>query len=219
MRFPGHVKFLDALKNQSFNEQYFETSEEDAPSNCWMNAKNINWKYTAFGLLAFVTLFELVKLALNPVEPKIILQEPAIVKEVAKPVETQVVETQTAVAKPTTEISAATENLESVPQAAPVLNVEDASQKFAETKPKKNKVKQKTEPVLAAETPKQDIATSTEKKAELPVTHQTEKSVVHEEAAKNGAEKSGWDTFKDSVKAGTTHNNCTQAEIALGQCH
>lgn len=56
-----------------------------------------------------------------------------------------------------------------------------------------------------------------EQKAE-PVKAETPATSNHKTVEKKSADKSGWDSFKDSVKQGSQKHTCTQGEIAMGQC-
>jgi outer membrane biosynthesis protein TonB len=78
-------------------------------------------------------------------------------------------------------------------------------EKKASTTQKKPKQKAPAETKESGSKPEKSTASHAEKPAE----QKTE--------AGNKNEKSGWETFKDSVKSGT-ERKCTQAEIALNQC-
>jgi Adenylate and Guanylate cyclase catalytic domain len=150
------VYSVRSLKNQTFIDEAPDFQDEVIPPKKLMGINNINWKYAVFGTLAFATLFGLAKLASNPVEPAIILQEPTVATQTAEPAEA---DKSVVMATPTTE---------------------KATNKSVETE------------------------------AEKSVELKTEKA-----AAKD---KSGWTNFKDSVKTGTKSHNCTQAQVAMGQC-
>ncbi len=76
---------------------------------------------------------------------------------------------------------------------------------------KSNVTQKKTKQKAATET--KQASSKSEKSATITATKPAESKTEKRDAN----EKSGWETFKDSVKSGTD-SKCTQAEIALNQC-
>ncbi len=97
-----------------------------------------------------------------------------------------------------------------------------------------------SEPMITLEQPQPPVATQAEPKEMTHVknaaskakksvpksgtTNQTETKPKPDETKQTASkpdeskDKSIWDKFKDTVKQGTTQHQCTQAEIAMGQC-
>ncbi|HEY0267836.1 MAG TPA: adenylate/guanylate cyclase domain-containing protein [Methyloradius sp.] len=84
-------------------------------------------------------------------------------------------------------------------------NQQKSDVKNAEIKPKK--VVKKDNP------PKKKATDGDHEDASKPA------STNNEADSASKQEKSGWDVFKQSVKQGTQNKNCSQGEIAMGQCH
>jgi hypothetical protein len=80
-----------------------------------------------------------------------------------------------------------------------------------DTAKKTNDNQKKTKQKATAEA--ESVTSGTEK----PSTGGAEKPTPAKTETSDSSEKSGWQTFKDSVKSGT-NSKCTQAEIALNQC-
>ncbi len=200
-----------------------------------VKANKLNWKYAPPSLLVLVALFVLAKSASVPTEPVITFTQPPLtVKTIAPSINMAVL------AKPSNSSLIPNEKIEDLPLEASKSTVNENSlmqEKISEkklaqkdlvkaalTKKKaKHKVEKEMPPEFVsfdthiAEKPKTAIAEkpkTASKPAEPNV--QIVDSTAKKEKAKD---KSGWSNFKDSVKQGTTQHQCTQAEIAMGQCH
>jgi hypothetical protein len=154
----------------------------------------INWNYIGLGFLALAGFFVLGKLVSSPTEPTIILEQPVVAETPVKP-ETE----PTVAAKP-------------VEEAKPIEDKVIESEAKKE-EPKKVKVVRKqlqtkatTEAVAPASKPEKAL----ESIATKPAEPKPEKTAT--------AEKSGWETIKESVANGS-ERKCSQAEIAMNQCN
>ncbi|HNV88156.1 MAG TPA: adenylate/guanylate cyclase domain-containing protein [Methylotenera sp.] len=182
------------LKDQLVEDAPVIIAADDSQSGNWQSiAGKINFKYTILGLMVLAGLFVLAKLASTPTEPTIILENPAVA-------ETPASTSSTVTAKPANDGLLPTETLETAPPKAEPVKT-DTNQK------KTNKTVKKTETPTKAVTKAE--ASDDGKDAEKPAGAKTEN--------KSDKEKSGWQTFTESIKQGS-ERKCTQAEIALGQC-
>jgi hypothetical protein len=170
-----------------------------------------NWTYIGLGLLSLVALFALAKLVATPVEPEITLVQPSSIQPAPiqaapiKPMQTEAVE---ATPEPIQQVQEEV-IIETVPAAVKDKKVVQI-QKTERQKPAQKKI---ATPAIKA-TPEKENAGNTESKATTNTADKQTSTKVEKETAK---EKSGWQTFKDSVSNGT-EPKCTQAEIALNQC-
>ena len=64
--------------------------------------------------------------------------------------------------------------------------------------------------------PKKSIPSNKSSNAEKPVV--SPEPVESADETNQGGEKSGWETFKESIKQGSG-SDCTQAEKAMNQCN
>ena len=71
-----------------------------------------------------------------------------------------------------------------------------------------------------ASQPSQTTTTTNEptEKSVAPAKAETQATSNQKAVEKKSTDKSGWDSFKDSVKQGSQQRACSQGEIALGQC-
>jgi|APFre7841882724_1041349.scaffolds.fasta_scaffold18889_3 class 3 adenylate cyclase len=182
------------LKDQSAKEEPVVITTDDLQSgNGQSIVSQINWKYAALSLMVIAVFFVLAKLVSTPVDPTIILEKPVVAELPSKPVTTLNTKEDDG-SLPNKTVEAAP------PKVEPVKT--DTNQKKTN-----NKTVKKTEaPTKAAnKVEKLNRAEGAEKPAETKVEKKPEK------------EKSGWETFTESIKQGS-ERKCTQAEIALGQC-
>lgn len=175
-------------------------------------ASKINWVYAGYSLLALAAFFLLAKLVLKPTEPTIIFEQPAVVEKQLAVEDKQSAEV---IAKPDTNITA-----EPVEAEKPTAAVElTKTVKPTQEEPVKVKVTQKkaaqkvTGDVETSVAPAKSVASKPEK----PITNVTAKPTESKPEKNTTNDKSGWQTFKDSVTSGT-ERKCSQAEIALNQC-
>ncbi len=198
------------------------------PQNKQSTISNINWSYFPLSLLVLLALFVLVKMLSTPTEPTVIFVQPALKQPSAssasilpakpddkfllpneslekpspqesfietKPTETKPIETKPIETKPA----------EKKPVQSKLVQSKLVQNKVADKKVKKKMVNKQAKTKPISETKTETIANPLAK----PVISKVEK----------GAEKdkTGWETFKDSVKQGTDRP-CSQAEIAMNQC-
>ena len=198
------------------------------PQNEQSIISNINWSYVPLGLLLLFALVVLIKQVSAPIEPTIVFVQPALKEPPAS-------SASNLPAKSDDNFLLPNESLEKIPpqvssdKIKPVENkpIENQAEEknLVEKKPIQNKpiqnklvhnktdnkkVKKKIVQTQAKSKPvsetKAEAATNT---AAKPVASKVDK------AADTG--KTGWETFKDSVKQGA-NRPCSQAEIAMNQC-
>ena len=155
-------------------------------------ANKINWKYVGLGVLALTGFFVLGKLVTSPTQPTITMEPPVVAEmPIEKPIEK--IQAAEPVASPVAEPVAAVEPVENIP--AEVSKKAKIVRKKPTPKPVEKSIEKPAEKV---ETPTK----SAENPADKPAT----------------AEKSSWETVKESVANGT-ERKCSQAEIAMNQCN
>ena len=191
-------------------------------------ASKINWMYVGTSLLVLAAFFVLAKLVLKPTEPTIIFEQPAVVEKqptvadtttkpeaTLEPVPAQTAE-PTKTAEPT-ETAKPVEAIEPTKTAKPMQD-EPIKTKVVQKKPTEEATVE-AEPTNASAKP---VASKTEKPAASVAENKTHTNVA-EKATQSKTEKSatkqksGWQSFKDSVTRGS-ESKCTQAEIVLNQC-
>lgn len=191
-------------------------------------ASSLNWTYISLGLLTLAAFLMLAKLVMNPVEPTITLVQPAQIQPM--PV-LKTIDAEAPVADIIKEESAAPVIEKTIADTKPVADVGPVANKTVKEKIKQTKVTQKPDMEKAAtnstkskpEKIAEDKAptSANTKEPEAKVEKETTKQAVKETAKapvkETAKEKSGWQTFKDSVTTGA-ERKCTQAEIALNQC-
>ena len=197
-------------------------------------AKPFNWKYAALGVLLLAAFVGLIKLNAEPKSPAITLVNPV---EQLKPVEQA---KASSLVKPSltssTDLSTSTNNkadghalmpnetIEKTPViasknnlAASVNNSKPTAEDRAALKSikKKNNKEEHSNTPPEFELPKQDVAESPR-----PVENAAKSAEQHAEKSKvvKPKNKSTWQDIKESVTHGA-EKQCTQAQIAMGQCH
>ncbi len=202
------------LKESAADESPIIPNDSSEPEVGQSIASKINWVYVGYSLLVLAAFFLLAKLVLKPTEPTIIFEQPAVVEK-QPVVEDKQPAAAEKIAKPETNITA-----EPVETEKPTAAVElTKTVKPIQEEPIKAKVTQKK----AAQKAKVDVETTTAppkpvaSKPEKPATNATAKPTESKAEKNTTNDKSGWQTFKDSVTSGT-ERKCSQAEIALNQC-
>ncbi len=188
-----------------------EAAAEDSPSisldgseAAQSIASKINWTYAAFGLLVIAAFFVLAKLVITPTEPTITLVQPPVIEK--QPV------VEEATTKPETKLTAEpTPVAEPARTAAPVVEDEPKKAKVVQRKPQQKATVETKTTTSKTEKP---AASAAENKAPANTAAKHVESKTEKNAAK---EKSGWQTFKDSVTTGA-ERKCSQAEISMNQC-
>lgn len=180
------------LKDNVALEDPSNPTDNALPTTWQLMTVKINWTYVVLGLLLLAAFFVLTKLVDAPIEsattPASTVEQP-VVKKISPATEVTV--------EPNQDV-AKQDN----------ANQDDTKQddtKKANVNQKKTKQKATVQAEDSANKPQKPVADTAVK----PVQSTIEKSEPNE--------KSGWQTFKDSVKSGTDRK-CTQAEIALNQC-
>ena len=202
-------------------------------------SKPFNWKYAALGLSLLAAFVGLIKMNAEPKSPMITLVNPV---EQAKPAEPA---NASSLAKPSltssVDLSASARNKvdshallpnETIEQTAVIAGKNDnlaasvnASKSAAEAhttlKSAKTKINGEAQGNMPPEfvLPQKDIAENPHpaENAAKPAAHPTEK-VADEVKEVKPEDKSTWQGIKDSVANGSV-KQCTQAQIAMGQCH
>ena len=196
-------------------------------------ASSLNWTYVGLGLLSLAAFLMLAKLVMNPVEPTITLVQPEQIQPTPAP----------AAIKPEAPVAEVNNQEPPLPAAEETIVETKVETKVenepvaAASKPEKEKVKKPAptpKPTLKADVEKSTADSSKVKPAKtaeekVPTTTsgkpsetksaetKPEKETTKQAAKEVQKEKSGWQTFKDSVTTGADRK-CTQAEIALNQC-
>jgi type IV secretory pathway VirB10-like protein len=178
----------------------------------------INWTHVGLGLLAIGAFFALAKLVITPVEPEITLVQPSTIQPApirtapVNPTQSDVIEEASAPSEPSQPEQEAIDEI--APSAVNEKKVKQ-TQKTAEQKTVKQKsAQQKVAAPAMDSTPEKTSPGTTENKAAV---NTPDKQMNRKVDKENVKEKSGWQTFKDSVTTGAKPK-CTQAEIALNQC-
>lgn len=196
-------------------------------------ASSLNWTYVGLGLLSLAAFLMLAKLVMNPVEPTITLVQPEQIQPTPAP----------AAIKPEAPVAEVNNQEPPLPAAEETIVETKVETKVenepvaAASKPEKEKVKKPAptpKPTLKADVEKSTADSSKVKPAKTaeekapstanskPSENKSAETKPEKETSKQAAketpkEKSGWQTFKDSVTTGADRK-CTQAEIALNQC-
>ncbi len=190
-------------------------------------ASSLNWTYVGLGLLSLAAFLMLAKLVMNPVEPTITLVQPEQIQPTPAPAaikpeapvaevdnqeptlpaaEETIVETKLETkVEPEPAVAASKQVKKPTPKPTLKADVEKSTADFNKAKPAKTA----EEKAPTTKSGKPSETKSAETKPEKETTKQAAKEVQKE--------KSGWQTFKDSVITGADRK-CTQAEIALNQC-
>lgn len=183
------------LKDQLIEDDSVAIAADDSQPGNWQSiASKINWKYVVLSLMVLAAFFALAKLVLTPVEPTIILEQPAVAET---PAPTQ----STMTVKP--------ENEDSLPS----KTAETAPPKEEPVKADTNQKKTNNKTVKKTETPTKEVTKAEESGKEKVA----EKSAEAKAEKKSENEKSAWETFTKSIKQGS-ERKCSQGEVALGQC-
>lgn len=183
-------------------------------------ASSLNWTYVGLGLLTLAAFLMLAKLVMNPVEPTITLVQPAQIQPM--PV-LKTIEAEVPVAEVSKEESAAPVIEQTIADTKPVADVGPIASKPEKEKIKQTKITQKPDMEKAAtNSTKSKPEKIAEEKAPASANDKqpeakTEKATTKQAVKETPKEKSGWQTFKDSVTTGADRK-CTQAEVALNQC-
>ena len=209
-----------------------------APENRQAIISKINWNYVSLSLMVLIAFFVMAKLVATPKSPAISVAKPAIKAPTIKVAQPALKDPSP---KTVANLPAKTADdfllpNESVEKSPPEVNSnalveqkivqeeiqqktiqekveQKVEQKTVQKKVKKNIVQKKARPKAVAEI---KAETKTETKAEAPA-NTASKPVASKVEKDTQKDKSGWETFKNSVKQGTDRK-CTQAEIALNQC-
>lgn len=187
------------LKDLAAIEESPSIPTDNSQPEKWQSIiSKINWNYVPLSLLVFVALFVLAKLVSTPAEPTITLVQPALIEPPASSATNLPAQSNDVFLLPN-------ESLEK-----PSPQVRSSETKLVEKKIIQKKVEKKIVQKKSKQKSAADIKTETPTNtAAKPVVSKVEK----------GAEKdkSGWESFKDSVKQGADRQ-CSQAEIAMNQC-
>jgi Adenylate and Guanylate cyclase catalytic domain len=218
------------LKEQSDSEDTVSMPNDAAPLQLVLASKKINWKYAALCLPAIIAFFLIVKSASAPSVPAITIDETSASTEIAMATADEIKSAQTKpealTEKTSKDVLLPNETIETLPSAVSlpvkdtsktaaktdVAAVDKTPQELLELELAKKKAKQKAKK-------KAEEASATEAKPQYGTVHQPEVVAVKTEVKKDESkEKSGWGTFKDSVKQGG-EAKCSQAQIAMNQCN
>jgi len=213
------------LKDQAATK---ESANDSAPENWQLSSKKINWVYVVGSVLAFAGFFVLGKWILTPIEPTITMDPPVVIAPTIKPESKPTADSTKQAAEPaqTVESSQIAESGSANESGQPVKTTQEQPKKgkTLQKKPtQKTEVQAKTSPTKesASNTKESEIGNAEKPTANVADSHSASSTAAkptESKTEKNTArEKSGWQTFKDSVTSGT-ERKCTQAEIAMNQC-
>lgn len=199
-------------KQSAKSEAAASLADEVAAAKSQLGVSNINWMYAALGLFAAVVVFAMGKQMLTPTSPTITMEQPVDAPSVG-------VQPGVNELKPSIEPLPKVESAQTSESTEVVESRQSASTKREAPNNTKAVQKKSTQKNVAEAKPS---SSSTEKPATKTSENQTTvtapaKSPESKKEAKANHEKSGWDSFRDSVKQGS-ESKCTQAEIAMNQC-
>jgi class 3 adenylate cyclase len=212
-KYEMHAYEHDVYAVRMLKESSAESSPEvaDLAEIAPASAITFNWTYVGLGLLSLAALFALAKLVATPVEPEITLVQPPSIQPAtiqAAPIKPIQIEAVEAAPEPIQQVQEEV-IIETVPAAVKDKKVVRV-QKTEIQKP----AQKKTSTSVTKAIPEKVNSDNTENKATTNTADKQTSTKAEKETTK---EKSGWQTFKDSVSNGT-EIKCTQAEIALNQC-
>ncbi|MGQ0443168.1 MAG: adenylate/guanylate cyclase domain-containing protein [Methylophilaceae bacterium] len=189
-------------KDQVVKEESVAIAADESGSTGWqLLASKVNWMYATTSLLVVVAFFALSQQVLKPDEPAITFEQPALA-EPSIPPEVKATEEPMQVADPTVALPDLPANTEqTASKKAKIAQKKNTQRAIAEEQVTTNKAVKPAERTTDNPPPPTAVAKSVESKTD--------------ETGSN--EKSGWQTFKDSIKQGE-ELKCTQAEIAMNQC-
>ena len=195
-------------------------------------AKAFNWTYAALAIPLLAVFVGLIKMNAEPKSPVITLVSPL---EQTKPVELLKTPLATLALTPSANLSASAgnkadslmpnETIEKTPAMASLkqanVQVEDQTKDQAKLKPANKKASKETLAEMPPEfvLPKKEVAENPHpaENATKPTAHQPDKMADKGKETKP-KDKSTWQGIKDSVANGS-EKQCTQAQIAMSQCH
>jgi hypothetical protein len=214
-KYEMHAHDHDVYAVRVLKESAFESALKmtDLTEEVPASSSAFNWTHLALGLLAIGAFFALAKLVITPVEPEITLVQPSPIQtEPVNPTQLEAIEEASALPESS---QAEQEAIDEIAPAAVKEAPVKQAHKTAEQKTVQQKsVQQKVTAPATNSTPEKISPSATENKA--PV-NAADKQINRKTEKENTKEKSGWQTFKDSVTTGA-EPKCTQAEIALNQC-
>ena len=192
------------------------------------SAKLFNWKYAAVGIPLLAAFVGLVKMNAEPKSPAITLANPV---EQVKPAEQTKAPLAAPSLTPSADLSASAgskgnslmpnETIEKTTDIASAEPIKKQAKNQAKLIPAKKKVSKEALAEMPPEfvLPKKDVAENPHptENAGKAAAHHPEKMADKGKEAKS-KDKSTWQGIKDSVANGS-EKQCTQAQIAMGQCH
>jgi hypothetical protein len=219
-KYEMHAHDHDVYAVRVLKESAFESALKmtDLTEEVPASSSAFNWTHLALGLLAIGAFFALAKLVITPVEPEITLVQPSPIQPApiqtapVNPTELEAIEEASALPESS---QPEQEAIDEIAPAAVKETTVKQTQKTAEQKTVQQKsVQQKVTTPATNSTPEKTSPSATENKAAV---NAADKQINRKAEKENTKEKSGWQTFKDSVTTGA-EPKCTQAEIALNQC-
>lgn len=188
------------LKDKATVDNYLADVADNTETQEAAVHSTFDWRVYALPiLLGFIMLFVLIKWMKND-EPANVIDQPVVTNSAMD-------EPATLTAEPPLESGVPVDEASSQTGVAQEKTTQDkpAQASAAEKKPtKKSVVKAKSKPI-------------TSKPEQSAVIVEGTKSAESTTGASVSSEKSGWETFKESIKQGAA-KECTQAERALNQC-
>ena len=197
------------LKGSAAIEESPSVPTDNSQPEKWQSIiSKINWSYVPLSLLVFVALFVLAKLVSTPTEPTITLVQPALTVPPARSV-------TNLPAKSNNDVLLPNESLEKPSPQVSLGETKLVEKNLVQKKVKQKVAQKKARQKSAAETQTRTKTETPTNTAAKPAVSKVDKVAEKEKSAEK--DKSGWETFKDSVKQGADRQ-CSQAEIAMNQC-
>ena len=201
------------------------SQEESGAGSLQLLLSQINWMYVAAGVFVLAGFYTLWQSILHPAEPTITMDPPVIAetpaKAKSKPV-AEVVDTVKVSEPAQTDSSQVAEPSQPIETAQSKNAVNEAPKKVAAEKKKAvHKAAVEAKAPAAGNTEKTVVKNTEKSTTSTAEAHPTAvvaaKPAVAKTEKNSNQEKSGWQSFKDSVSSGA-ERKCTQAEIAMNQC-
>lgn len=204
------------LKDKVANDD--ATSAVAEPVISQVIASKTNWVLISTGLLVLAAFYTLVKMVSTPIEPTITLVQPELIKPAPISTSAQAtVEKQAEVVETTVNTENSKLEEEPIVAAKPVPPTPAQSEQN-KVKVVQKKPQQKAVAEAKVSTNKTENSSANKPDDKAPTAKPAEAKVATKGDKNSSNDKSGWQTFKDSIKSGADRK-CTQAEIALNQCN
>ena len=223
------------LKEQNDSEaETLEVPTDMMPAQLIAASKKFNWKYAALAAPAVIAFFLIIKSAAAPSVPNIVIDDSVASTQIAMATKEELaVQQPKPVALPDSmskTVLLPNESIATLPAAANDITknaaktdaamIEKTPEELIEIERAKKKAKQKAKKKAQDEAQQNSAQqTPSQVKPQHGTVHNQEVVAAKVEVKNEQTQqKSGFETFKDSVKQGG-EGKCTQAQIAMNQCN